>query len=47
MTNIERIKQEIKNIENWKGDAYQEGDEVSNALENIKDILEQIEKENN
>ena len=35
----ELILKEIEKIEAWKGDAYQSGDDVALALEEIKTIL--------
>ena len=44
---IEIIKQAIKDIERWKGMAYQEGDEVGSAVELIKKIINKQKQNNN
>ena len=36
---IEIIKQAIKDIERWKGLGYLEGDDIDNAVELIKEII--------
>jgi len=36
---IRIIERAIADIENWKGMAYQEDDEVGNAIEVIKEVL--------
>ena len=36
---IRIIERAIADIENWKGMAYEEGDEVGNAIEVIKEVL--------
>ena len=36
---IRIIEQAIADIENWKGMAYEEDDEVGNAIEVIKELL--------
>jgi len=36
---IRIIERAIADIENWKGIAYQEDDEVGNAIEVIKEVL--------
>jgi len=36
---IRIIEQAIADIENWKGMAYEEDDEVDNAIEVIKEVL--------
>ena len=33
------IEQAIADIERWKGQAYQDGDEVGNAIEAIKEVV--------
>ncbi len=36
---IRIIERAIADIENWKGMAYEEDDEVGNAIEAIKEVL--------
>jgi hypothetical protein len=36
---IRIIERAIADIENWKGIAYEEDDEVGNAIEVIKEVL--------
>jgi len=36
---IRIIERAIADIENWKGIAYEEDDEVDNAIEVIKEVL--------
>ena len=38
-TDIRIIEQAIADMEWWKGMAYQEGDDVGNAIEAIKEVL--------
>jgi len=33
------LKKSLQRIENWKGDAYQQDDEVDNAMQDIKTLL--------
>jgi chromosome segregation ATPase len=42
MDNIKILETAINDIENWKGQAYQEGDDVGLALEEIKDVVENL-----
>lgn len=39
---IDDFKKQLKAIENWKGDAYQQNDEVDIGMRNIKTILSMI-----
>lgn len=34
----------VKDIENWKGDAYQSGDDIDQALDDIKSVIADMEK---
>tara|TARA_B100001115_G_scaffold138213_1_gene105698 strand:- start:32 stop:166 length:135 start_codon:yes stop_codon:yes gene_type:complete len=38
-TDIRIIEQAIADMEWWKGMAYQEGDDIGNAIEAIKEVL--------
>jgi len=37
--NLQRFKQALADIEHWKGDAYQNNDEVDRAMRELKTIL--------
>lgn len=38
----EQLQQAVKDIERWKGQAYMEGDDVCNAVLNIKDVIQKL-----
>jgi acetolactate synthase small subunit len=42
MDNIKILETAINDIENWKGQAYQEGDDVGLALESIKEVIDDL-----
>jgi len=39
---INQFKKSLQEIERWKGDAYQQDDEVDNAMQDIKTLLSVI-----
>lgn len=40
---IHILKIAVKDIENWKGDAYQHGDDIDNAVSSIKVLISESE----